>query len=164
MKSLRYFLFGLIAAAGFAASTFAADAATRAAPAALQVRVEVPFVFNPLYDDDIADTLFWHVKRSLGVQEKSLAVEQIRNDDKVDAARPLLTITLLHWRATRMGDIECRFTAEYRTADGTKSLGLFEGTTSALMRSRAFVGRDYERAAEDAGRQLGQALRERQLI
>lgn len=163
MKSLRFLLLGLLAA-GFAASTFAAGAVNKTDPAALQVRVQVPFVFNPLHDDDIADTLFWHVKRSLGVEEKSLAVEQVRDDDKVDATRPLLTITLLQWRSTRLGDIECRFTAEYRTADGTKSLGLFEGTTSALMRSSAFIGRDYERAAEDAGRRLGQALRERQLI
>jgi hypothetical protein len=33
-----------------------------------------------------------------------------------------------------------------------------------ITRTRGFLGRDFERAAEDAGRQLGSVLRDRGLI
>ncbi len=134
-----------------------------AAPPALQVRVEAPFVFDAIQQDDVADALFFRVRDGLRATHRGLEVKQVVAD-KVVAGEPLLTITLVHWRTTRMGDIECRFTAEYRSADGTRSLGMFEGTTSSIMRSRAFAGADFERAAEEAGRRLGRELKKQNLI
>lgn len=164
MKSLRFLLISILISAGLSGVMPAAESAPSAPKsAALQLRVEAPFVFNALYDDDIAEALYWQVKHALTARDKTLHIDQVTRGDG-DGSRPLVNVTLLQWRINRMGDIECRFMAEYRTADGTQSLGTFEGTTASIVRSRAFPARDFEKAAEEAGRQLRNALNERGLL
>lgn len=171
MTSLRLTL-GLLVLAGTVsftghAATVSASSTTEttntAAKPALQVQVEAPFIFDLIRETDIVDALYWQIEQALTRKDKTLKLEQIHRTDE-DASRPILTVTLLHWRTNRMGDVECRFTAEYRTADGMQSLGTFDGSTFAITRSRAFAGRDYENAAEEAGRQLRDALQKRGLI
>lgn len=165
MNSLRLALSALLLVAGLVSPGFAtpATADTTAIKPALQVHIEAPFVFDPFQRDDVVEALAWQIEQALTAQNKAFTVEQV-DPGEGDASRPLLTVTLVHWRTTRLGDVECRFTAEYRTAEGRQSLGVFEGNTSALMRSRGFAGRDFEKAAEDAGRQLRQTLQERGLL
>lgn len=165
MNALRLTLSALVLTAGLVGPTHATAPAaeTTATHASLQVRVEAPFVFDPLDRDDIEDALAWQIEQALSAQDKSLTVEPLDRKE-ADARRPLLTVTLIQWRTTRLGDVECRFSADYTTADGRQSLGVFEGNTSSLTRSRGFAGRDFEKAAEDAGRQLRHALRERGLL
>ena len=139
-------------------------AAAGAAPkTVLQVRVEAPFVFDIIREDDIEEALFFRVSDALRAKHRDLEIRQV-DGGQADAGAPLLTISLIHWRVSRMGDIECRFAAEYHSADGRRSLGVFEGTTSSLVRTRGFASTDFERAAEDAGRRLGEALRKQGLI
>lgn len=171
MTSLRLTLGHLVLASvlsltGHAATVSASsanDTKTAATKPALQVQVEAPFIFDLIRETDVVDALYWQIEQALTRKDKTLKLEQIHRADE-DASRPILTVTLLHWRTNRMGDVECRFTAEYRTADGTQSLGTFDGSTYAITRSRAFAGRDYENAAEDAGRQLRDTLQKRGLL
>jgi len=162
MKTFRLFAMITLLAGSLAlpAHMAAADAAPKSV---LQVRVVAPFVFDAIREDDIKDTLFFRVRDALETKHRGLEVKQV-DGGKADAKAPVLTLSLVNWRVTHMGDIECRFAAEYSSADGKRSLGMFEGTTSSLLRSRAFIGTDFERAAEEAGRRLGEALSKQGLI
>lgn len=165
MNSLRLALSALLLIAGLVSPGFATPSATdtTAIQPALQLHIEAPFVFDPVQREDAVEALAWQIEQALTARNKSFTIEPIDPGER-DANRPLLTVTLVHWRTTRLGDVECRFTAEYRSAEGRQSLGVFEGNTSSLMRSRVFVGRDFEKAAEDAGRQLRHTMNERGLL
>lgn len=142
-------------------------ATTRRAPPTaqptVQLQVEAPFVFDPGHRDAVADAFSALLERTLVSPDRSLAVEPAHGDD-LRADQPRLTVTLLSWRPLRLGDIECRLTAYYQIGDARQSLGTFEGRQSAIVRSRISAAHDYERAAEDAARQLRDALRTRGLL
>lgn len=129
----------------------------------LMIEVDAPFVFDLMSRDDVIDALYWQLEQALVAKNKALKIEQIK-DDKVGADQPRLEVTLHSWRSTRTGDVECRFTAQYLVNDKKQSLGSFEGRQSSLVRSRGFAFRDYERAAEEAGQQLREALIKRGLL
>jgi len=164
MKTLRLLSFFLLVVGGMG---FSAARAESTAPVSrgptIQMKVDVPFNTDLIHRDEMADALFWRVRD--GIRTKLRGVE-IEEADGSEAAKdkPLLTLTLIHWRQNRMGDIECQFTAEYSSFDGKLSLGTFEGVTSAIVRSRGFEGEDFVKAAEDAGRNLGEVLRKQKLL
>lgn len=166
MKLLRLTLASILLASTAIIHAETAPAAETKQPAAkrtLQVRVEAPFIFDSFYADDVADALYWQIKEAFNRRDKSLEVTQLSRDDE-SSGQPVLEVILTQWRTTRMGDIECRFSADYVTADGKQSLGMFDGRTVSITRSRTFIGRDFEQAAADAGRQLLATLQQRSLL
>lgn len=161
MKTFRLFALITLLAGSLALPMHAAEAGSKSV---LHVQVDTPFVFDRMRADDIQDALFLRVRDALEARQKNLEVRQLDSGDRAEAGAPMLMLSLINWRVTPIGDIECRFSADYVSAVGRRSLGVFDGTTSALLRSRAFIGSDFERAATEAGRRLGDALKKQGLI
>lgn len=161
MKSIRFISVLSLLAGGLLLPARAGEEAATA-PAPLVVRVEAPFVTDLTERDDVEHALFWRVKDAITAKHRDAKLEPAEGD--IPAGTPVLTLTLIHWRTNRMGDVECRFSAEYSSADGRRVLGHFEGMTSSIVRSRGFASQDFERAAEEAGRRLGAVLQEIKLI
>ncbi|HWA26066.1 MAG TPA: hypothetical protein VG734_10410 [Lacunisphaera sp.] len=141
-----------------------AAAATAADRPKLQMKVVAPYVIDLIQRDEIVDALFSRVRDGIRARSRDLEIVQVEEGDEPAQGKPLLTLTLIDWRQTRMGDIECRFSAEYSSFDGKLALGIFDGVTPSIVRSRGFLGEDFVKAAEDAGRSLGEALRRQKLI
>jgi len=165
MKILRFLLGAVLLPVGLAISAAAAEPkAKESAPKpGLLISVQSPFVFDSFVRDDVEEALYYHLSRALTVKDRALVVAPLKGDDK-SAGEPVLKVSLVKWRTNRIGDIECLLRAELETADGVQPLGIFLGSASAITRTRGFLGRDFERAAEDASRQLSNVLRDRGLI
>ena len=165
MKTLRLLVGASLLFAGLALSLRAVEASDNAAAPkpGLLLAVQSPFVSDSFVRDDVEEALYYHISRVLTAKDHSLVVSPFKGDDK-SGSEPVLTVSLVKWRTNRIGDIECLLSAEIRTAEGVRPLGIFLGSSSVITRTRGFLGRDFERAAEDAGRQLGSVLRDRGLI
>jgi hypothetical protein len=161
MKALRFLAIISLFAGGLMLSARAESPA--ATKKSLQMQVNPPLVVDLLDRNEVADELFSRVGDGIKAVHRGVEIKEVKGDESTKG-EPVLILSLINWRQTRMGDIECRFSAEYRSADGKQSLGIFEGTTSSITRSRAFAGDDFGRAAEEAGRRLGEALKKKKLI
>lgn len=161
----------LLILAGLAATLMApaafATATTRTAvkPQSLQVVVSGPIGADFFYSDRISDALFDRLADVFHREGFTGNLEQVRFADETKDG-PQLHIHLLEWRATRLGDIECRFTAELQVGGESRSLGVFTGTTPWITRSRSWAFRDldFTYAAEEAGRDLMRALKQSEFM
>lgn len=163
MKTIRLLSLLSLIAGGLVFSVRAETPAAAAGKPTLQLQVDAPYVTDLINRNDIVDALSSRVREGLARATRGLDIKELINDEPA-SDRPLLSVTLIRWDQTRTGDIECRFSAEYQAAGEKHSLGVFEGRTPSVMRSRGFGGEDFGRAAEDAGRELGEALRKKKLI
>ncbi len=124
----------------------------------IHVRVDAPLSAHAFYQDDIADAFLTALQNQAHWTKYAHVFTE---DDLGEGPYPRLTINLIHWRTDFSGDIVCRGTATFETKEGSwVSLGSFEGRTPGIMRSgsRAFLGRDFERAAEEASREIMKAI------
>lgn len=131
----------------------------------LYIEIQAPFVANAIHADDIEDALMGSVIEQLRHAKFTGKVEEAARTT-VPAGAPVLTVHLMNWRTTVSGDIECRFTAEFRHADAQTELGWFDGRTSSIMRSRNqwFVGEDFVKAADAASASLVTTLKDKGLL
>lgn len=150
------------------ADASAADKAMVSTPASaktLYIEIQAPFVANAIHADDIEDALMGSVIEQLRHAKFTGKIEEAARTT-VPAGAPVLTVHLMNWRTTISGDIECRFTAEFRHADALTELGWFDGRTSSIMRSRNhwFVGEDFVKAADAASASLVSTLKDKGLL
>lgn len=151
---------------GLAAGCSSPARSTPAPPADLQVQVDVPPLWRPIVNDDVAEALAGILRdrfRRAGYQGRILYLAPL---DEAAPNRPLLTLALTEWRLSRTGNAECLFTARLRTSAGETDLGMFSSTQFAWVRESGRIGalRAYavadalEDAAGDAMRDLYRRL------
>ncbi len=122
----------------------------------LQVRVETPTVFDIVQESDVTDALLAQMDtafRRAGFEGRIAEIDRV-SDMKADI--PLLTVRLTNWERRVSGFVECRFTANLTSMDGSVvNLGAFNGTAMSWGRSDRFtLSRAFEDAAIDAMRTL----------
>lgn len=142
---------GAIAAVGLMAGC----ATTRVEdPSALRVHVNVPPSWNMLIEDRVSMAFADVVRDVFHRQGFDRPVEEARfaSLDELDRIPYLLTINLNEWRMTRIGNIECRFTASLQTPRGTRNLGVYTNTTMRWLGGigRFGLARSFEEAADGA--------------
>jgi hypothetical protein len=104
-------------------------------PDTVSVLVNLPPSASLVYSDWITDAFTDSVRSVFHQAGFQRPIENIRYVDQPDEAPYLLTINLMEWRFTRLGDIDCTFTAQLSTPRGTRDLGVYSGTSLRLSRN-----------------------------
>tara|TARA_R110002111_G_scaffold158913_1_gene225739 strand:+ start:560 stop:955 length:396 start_codon:yes stop_codon:yes gene_type:complete len=113
-------------------------------------------VFDIVQESDVTDALLAQMDtafRRAGFEGRIAEIDRV-SDMKADI--PLLTVRLTNWERRVSGFVECRFTANLTSMDGSVvNLGAFNGTAMSWGRSDRFtLSRAFEDAAIDAMRTL----------
>jgi hypothetical protein len=133
-------------------------------PGALKVYVNVPPSWNVLLEDDISDAFVSRVRDVFLRSGFDRPVDEVRLVEDPNKQPYLLTINLTEWRINRIGNIECTFTADLRTPQGSKNFGFFTNTTMRWMGGRWGLARSFEDAAEGAIHDLCNAVKKSELL
>lgn len=135
-------------------------------PGALKVQVNVPPSWNLLLDDRISDAFVDRVRESFQRSGFSRPVEEVRYVEDPAKVPYLLTINLTDWRITRIGNVDCTFTANLKTPEGTRQLGIYTNTTMRWLTGpgRFGLSRSFDEAAEGAIRNLCQDIAATELL
>lgn len=143
-------------------------ATTRTAdvPGTLAVQVNVPPRGNLLLEDRVRDAFTDQVREVFVGAGFDRPVRDVRFVDDESPEPYLLTINLLEWRLNRAGFVECTFTAELRTPQTTRALGLHTNTTVRWFGGpgRFGLARSFEEASEGAIRDLARKVAESELL
>lgn len=125
-------------------------------PGTLNVQVNVPPSWNMLLDDRIAEAFVDRVRDVFYRAGFDRPVQEVRFARDPANVPYLLTINLNEWRINRVGNIECTFTADLQTPQGSRHLGLYTNTTMRWLGGpgRFGLSRSFEEAAEGAIRDL----------
>jgi hypothetical protein len=125
-------------------------------PGTLAVHVNVPPHWNIFLEDRIAEAFTDQVREVFHKAGFDKPVNEIRYFEDVDRAPYLLTINLNEWRINRVGMIECTFSADLKTPQATKHLGIYTHTTMRWIGGpgRFGLARSFEEAADGAIRDL----------
>lgn len=125
-------------------------------PGTLAVHVNVPPHWNVFLEDRIAEAFTDQVRDVFHNAGFDKPVKEVRYFEDVDRAPYLLTIHLDEWRINRVGMIDCTFTAELKTPETTKQLGVYTHTTMRWFGGpgRFGLARSFEEAADGAIRDL----------
>lgn len=163
IKSTFMLLTGVVALSGVA---LAKEPKAPAAPAALQLQVDLPFVHDLFVEQDLSEALSATVRETFRRNGYKGGIDEIASGNKPSADRPVLTVKLINWRGSRTGFIECAFTATLTNPDGTtQSLGLFTGSEMNLgSRTRWDVAQTFVDAAEEASRALWRSMEAKSLL
>jgi hypothetical protein len=163
LKSTTVLLTGLLTLGGVA---WAKEPKAAAAPAALQLQVDLPFVQDLFVEQDLSEALAATVRDTFRRHGYKGGIDEIATGNKPHADRPVLTVKLINWRSSRTGFIECAFTAALTNPDGTsQSLGLFTGSEMNLgARTRWDVAQTFVDAAEEASRALWRSMDQKSLL
>lgn len=160
-------LAGLIAAGGMALAKAKNHAAEDTSRPALQVRVNVPAAVDQFNEHDIAEAIANRVRETFDRYGYQGRIEAVRPDEDANPDRPELIVNLMQWRTTRAGFIECTFTAQLRSPDGSEqALGFFTGTEIlwGSRRSPWDLADTFVDAADNAAGQLWSELSRRDLV
>lgn len=136
-------------------------------PATLQVQMNLPASWEPMFDDDIARAFVSRIRSVFRQKGYEGEIELVTAFDEPEPGCCLLTVNLLEWRARPVGDtIECTFTANLQTGTTIRNLGVFTDMAFRWMHSPGRLGLadTFGRAAEGAIGQLYGDLRETELI
>lgn len=154
---------GLLTLGGVA---WAKEPKAAAAPAALQLQVDLPFVQDLFVEQDLSEALAATVRDTFRRHGYKGGIDEIATGNRPSADRPVLTVKLINWRSSRTGFIECAFTATITDANGTpQSLGLFTGSEMNLgARTRWDVAQTFVDAAEEASRALWRSMDKKSLL
>ncbi len=163
LKSTTLLLAGLLSVGGVA---WAKEPKAAAAPAALQLQVDLPFVQDLFVEQDLSEALAATVRDTFRRHGYRGGIDEIATGQRPSADRPVLTVKLINWRGSRTGFIECAFTATLALPDGTsQSLGLFTGSEMNLgARTRWDVAQTFVDAAEEASRALWRSMEKKALL
>ena len=135
-------------------------------PVALNVQVNVPPSWQAWLDEDVAEALIdrvRHVFRQRGFEGR---IERVDAFDEPAGDVPLLTINLLEWRISHIGNIDCTLTANLQTPRGVRQLGIYTNTSMRWLTGpgRFGLARSFEQAAEGAIRQLADDVAESEML
>jgi hypothetical protein len=132
----------------------------------LKVTVNIPPSWNMLLDDRISEAFVDRVREVFYRAGFDRPVEEVRSVEEPEKQPYLLTINLTDWRINRIGNIECTFTADLRTPQGSKNLGVYTNTTMRWLSGpgRWGLARSFEDAAEGAIRDLCTAVAKSELL
>lgn len=163
LKSTFMLVTGVVALSGVA---LAKEPKAPAAPAALQLQVDLPFVHDLFVEEDLSEALSATVRETFRRNGYKGGIDEVATGNKPSADRPVLTVKLISWRGSRAGFIDCAFSATLTNPDGTtQSLGLFTGSeTNMGSFSRWNVAQTFVDAAEEASRALWRSLDKRALL
>jgi hypothetical protein len=150
-------------------ATLLAGCASRPAvevPGTLAVHVNVPPHWNIFLEDRITEAFTDQLRDVFHHAGFDRPVTEVRYFDDVDRAPYLLTINLNEWRINRVGLIDCTFTAELRTPQATKSLGVYTYSTMRWVGGpgRFGLARSFEEAADGAIRELCRDVAKTELL
>lgn len=124
----------------------------------VHVQVDLPPGVSPLYSDRIAEAFTDEVRHVFIQAGFKRPVETLLYVDEKARLENVLRINLLEWRFDRLGNTECRFTAQLQTPQGSRYLGAYSGTSMGISRTPGFWGAldSFDEAAQDA---LGDLIR-----
>jgi hypothetical protein len=145
----------------------ASPPAAPAAPAGtLQVQVNVPPTWRPLFEDRIAEDFVIHISDVFRRQGFPGEIKEVRSFEEPSAGCCLLTINLIEWRMNHVGNIDCTFTASLQTERAIRQLGVFNGMSIRWMSGPGRFGLSdaFGDAAEDAIRQLYSSMARTNLV
>lgn len=114
------------AVASLCATAHAESEAANTAP--LKIAVNVPLTWEKLVDPQIGSAIAQEVRETLYRRGFDRPVEELRSLENSAKAANLLTLSLTDLRFNRWGDATCTFSAELRTAEGKRDLGLYTNT------------------------------------
>ncbi len=163
IKSTLLLLTGVVALSGVA---LAKQPKVPAAPAALQLQVDLPFVHDLFVEEDLSEALSATVRETFRRNGYQGGIDEVAAGRKPSADRPVLTVKLINWRGSRAGFVDCVFSATLTNPDGTmQSLGVFTGSeTNMGSFSRWGVAQTFVDAAEEASRALWRSLDKQALL
>jgi len=129
-------------------------------PARLQIVVDVPPSMSMLRDDYVAEAFAHRVSSALHEQGLRGRIRYVDFPDDLKADVPVLDIMLHEWRVDRLGNVDCTFSAQLKTASGNRALGVYSGTSMMMWARRDWFARQdgFESAARDALSNLGARL------
>jgi hypothetical protein len=120
-------------------------------PGTLKVLVNLPPTWGVFLEDDVSEAFVSHIRDVFQRSGFDRPVEEVRLIEDPSRHPYLLTINLTEWRISRIGNIECTFSADLKTPRGTKNFGLYTNTEMRWGRSgRWGLARAFENAAEGA--------------
>jgi hypothetical protein len=158
----------LILYATFAAAAFAGPSPTSVAPhPKLALVVNVPPSMHPFRDDNIANAIADDVAAEFQHDGYHGLIDyDYRSPGSSRSDVPRLELSLIEWRLTLTHSIECTFSANLITPNGTKNLGVFTGTSLVMgFRDDPFMlADDYDGAARDAIDDLYRMLANKNLL
>lgn len=168
MKPLTSFLGATLAAMLVIPATTAAVQERDAAKSeTLQVQVDIPPTWRPMFEDRITDAFVSRIRDVFRSQGYSGKIEHVTDFDEPASGCCLLTIHLVEWRARFFSDnIECTFTASLQTGEAIRELGVFSDRTFRWMHSpgRFGLAESFGEAADGAIRQLYDRLAKTDLV
>jgi hypothetical protein len=160
----------LLVLCGLSAATLARAAnegavATRPPPV-LQVQVNVPPSWRPMFEDRITEAFVSNLSDVFHRQGFQGEIKEVRSFEEPSPGSCLLTINLTEWRVNQIGNIDCTFTANLQTERATRHLGVFSGMSFRWMSGpgRFGLADSFEQAAEDAIRQLYDGLAKTEMV
>lgn len=164
-RAALLWLCGLSCAAVAPAATNKNEAAA-AKPDTLQVQVNVPPSWEPMFEDDITEAFVAYVAEVFRRQGYKGEIVEVERFDEPSPGCCLLTINLAEWRMNHTGNIDCTFTANLQTDDTTRHLGIFSGMAFRWMSGpgRFGLADAFGDAAEQAIRQLYTSLAKTELV
>ena len=124
---LTFSLLGIAGAvASLCAAAHAEPQASKSPP--LKVAVNVPLTWEKLVDPKVGSAIAEEVRETMYRRGFDRPVEELRPIEDPAKVANLLTITLTDLRFNRWGDATCTFSAELRTPEGKRDLGLYTNT------------------------------------
>jgi hypothetical protein len=126
----------------------------------LQVQVNIPPSWQPIFEDRITDAFVSHVSDVFHRQGYQGDIKEVRWFEEPSPGCCLLTINLVEWRMNHLGNIDCTFTASLQTEKAVRQLGVFSGMAFRWMNlpGRFGLADTFSDAAEEALRDLYRAL------
>lgn len=140
--------------------------AAPAKPGTLQVQVNVPPSWQPMFEDRITEAFVSNMIDVFRRQGYKGEIAEVRWFEEPSPGCCLLTINLTEWRMNHVGNLDCMFTANLQTDRAIRHLGIFSGMAFRWMSGpgRFGLADAFEDAAEDAIRQLYSALAKTELV
>jgi hypothetical protein len=135
-------------------------------PGTLQVQVNIPPSWRPMFEDQITEAFFSYIAHVFRREGYTGEMVEVRRFDEPSPGCCLLTINLVEWRMNHAGNINCTFTANLQTERTTRHLGVFSGLSFRWMSGpgRFGLADAFESAAEDAIRDLHRSLARTELV
>jgi hypothetical protein len=149
-----------------ASAASAADRSAPSQPGTLQVQVNVPPSWQPMFEDRVADAFADYIIDAFKRRGFGGRVVQVNAFDEPSPGCCLLVIDLTEWRMNHIGNIDCSFVATLQTDRVARSLGVFSGMAFRWMSGPGRFGLSdaFGDAAQDAIRQLYDALARTELV
>lgn len=167
MRILLPRLLGAVLVSGaFALPTSSHAKSKQTSGPVLQVQLNMPPSWQPIFEDEVADAFISHVRDVFQRRGYEGTIKEVDALDEPDPGCCLLTINLLDWRMGHTGSIECTFTGTLQTEHGTRSLGIYTNSAFRWMNGpgRFGLADTFDDAARGAIRDLYHDVAKTELV